>query len=199
MLFFHPKRFFRKAGTWIGVSCFRMQCRIHRVECKIGKNTHIKHCKVAAKQNGLLVIGDDCTLHGAYFGFYGSGGRIELKDRVFINAYPRSRAAMFVKDKSSIVIESGCLFSNSIDISTTDWHYIYDDSGNLLNPEKDVFIGKHVWIGRKVTICKGVTVQENSIIGSCSVVTKAFSEGNVIIAGNPAEIKKRGVHWGKRY
>ena len=116
-------------------------------------------------------------------------------DWVYINAFPRARVSFSVKNQSRILIGEGCLFSNSIDVSTTDWHRVFDDSGNVLNPEKDVCIGEHVWIGRKVTVCKGVSIPNDSIIGVGSVVTRSFDETNVVIAGNPAEIKKRGVNW----
>ena len=56
-------------------------------------------------------------------------------------------------------------------------------------------IGRRVWIGRNVVICKGCSISDNSIVGVGSVVTRPFEEKNVVIAGNPAEIKKRGIHW----
>lgn len=195
MIIIHPKRWLRKVVCWYGNSVFCIQCRIHHVHLEIGENVRIRHCRVRSKIDGTLVIGEGCSLQGAYFGFYGSGGRIELKDHVTINAYPKRWVNMFVKNRSSIVVESNCLFSNSVDISTTDWHSIYDEAGHHLNPEKDVHIGRRVWIGRKVVVCKGCFIPDNSVVGVGSIVTKPFWEKNVIIAGNPAEIKKRGIHW----
>ena len=192
---FHPRRIIRSIPCRFETSLFRLRCRVRHVRCEIGENTRIRHCRVKSKEDGTLTIGANCTLHGVEFCFYGNGGRIELKDRSYFNAYPRKWISLFVKDRSTIRIEEDCLFSNSIDITTTDWHSVYDDSGNLMNPEKDVKIGKHVWIGRKVTICKGVSVPNDSVIGVGSVVTRSFYESNVIIAGNPADIKKRGINW----
>lgn len=195
MVLFHPKRCLRKIVQWYEITVFRAYCQSHHIRCIIGDNTRIKHCRVKSKIDGVLIIGANCTLHGALFCFYGSGGRIELKDRVYINAYPWAKVSFYVKDSSTISIGSDCLFSNTIDIATTDWHRISDVKGNILNPEKDVNIGDHVWLGRKIIVCKGVSIPDNSVIGAGSVVTKSFDETNVIIAGNPAEIKKRGVRW----
>lgn len=195
MILIHPRRLVRKMIPWCETSFFRLKCRIKHVRCEIGVNTHIRHCTVQSKKDGILVIGSNCTLHGAAFGFYGSGGRIELKDRVYINAYPWAQTKFFVSDHAAIRIGSDCLFSNTIDVATTDWHRIYDSEGNVLNPDKDVQIGMHVWCGRKVTICKGVSIPDHAVIGACSIVTKPFEEKDVVIAGNPAEIKKRGVRW----
>ena len=196
MILIHPRRFFGKMIPWCEVSLFRLRCRIRHVHCEIGENTRIRHCRVLSKKDGILIIGSNCTLQGAEFCFYGHGGRIELKDRIYINAYSRTRASFFASDHSVIRIGSDCLFSNSIDVTTTDWHRIYDKEGNVLNPNKDVQIGNHVWCGRKVTICKGVSLPDNAIIGACSVVTRSFDENDgIVIAGNPAEEKKRGTRW----
>lgn len=195
MKLFHPRRWLRSFGLWYGAAVFRAQCRFYHVHCTIGQTTRIRHCRVRSKIDGILVIGDGCALRGVHFGFYGKEGRIELKDHIEMNAYPDSRVSLFVNDGSSIVIEDHCLFSNTVDISTTDWHRILDENGNRLNPDKDVHIGRRVWVGRKVTICKGVSVPDNSVIGVGSVVTKSFPETNVVIAGNPAEVKKRGIRW----
>lgn len=131
---------------------FSVSNAIHHVRCVIGKNTHIHHCSVKSKRDGTIVIGTDCTLNGVLFGFYGSGGRIEISDNVLINAYRNRFVSLFVNDQSMIKIGSRCLFSNSIDISTTDWHRVFDENGNHLNPDKNVCIGDRVWIGRKVII-----------------------------------------------
>lgn len=195
MRIFHPRRYLNRIVNWYCISVFLVQCRFHHIKCVIGNNVRIWRCSVKSKKDGTIIIGDNCILKGAAFCFYGSGGRIELSERVTINAYSWARTKMFVKDSSCIFVSNDCLFSNRIDISTTDWHGIYDESGQLLNPEKDVHIGQHVWIGRKATVCKGVTIPDNSIVGQCSVVTKSFNETNILIAGNPAMIKKSGIRW----
>jgi len=56
---------------------------------------------------------------------------------------------------------------------------------------KDVLIGEKCWIGMNSTILPGVQLGNNTIVGAGSVVTKSFSEGNVIIAGNPAKFIKK--------
>lgn len=55
---------------------------------------------------------------------------------------------------------------------------------------KKVIIGNNVWIGGGVTILPGVCLGNNIVVGAGSVVTKSF-HGNVVIAGNPAEVIKK--------
>ena len=52
-----------------------------------------------------------------------------------------------------------------------------------------------MWIGNQVTILKGVTIENNSVIGTGSIVTKSINESNVVITGVPAEIVKRDINW----
>lgn len=55
-------------------------------------------------------------------------------------------------------------------------------------PGEDVIIGDGCWIGMNVCILPGVNLGPHTIVGAGSVVTKSFTEGNCIIAGNPARI-----------
>lgn len=55
---------------------------------------------------------------------------------------------------------------------------------------KKVTIGNNVWIGTRAIILPGVSIGNNVIIGAGAVVTKSFPD-NVMIAGNPAVIKKK--------
>lgn len=95
----------------------------------------------------------------------------------------------------SIIIEDNCLLSSDIVMRTGDSHSILNQSGKRINPSKDILIEEHVWIGNRVTINKGCIIKKNSIVGSGAIVTKAFHEEGVIIAGIPATIIKRNINW----
>ncbi|MCB1753390.1 MAG: acyltransferase [Gammaproteobacteria bacterium] len=51
-----------------------------------------------------------------------------------------------------------------------------------------IVIGEHCWIGVNATILPGVELGPNTVVGAGSVVTRSFSEGNQVIAGNPARV-----------
>lgn len=53
-----------------------------------------------------------------------------------------------------------------------------------------VIIGKNCWIGANSTILPGVTIGDYSIVAAGAVVTKDVPSG-VLVAGNPAIVKKR--------
>lgn len=107
--------------------------------------------------------------------------------------------AVIYAHQSNVPIKIGdnCLFSSGIVIRSGELpHIIYDTNTNKsIDTSKGIDIGNHVWLGQNVFIMKHVKLAENSIVGSYSVVTKKFDESNVVIAGNPASIRKRNVNW----
>ena len=85
-----------------------------------------------------------------------------------------------------------------MDVWCTDAHTITDLEGKVLNYAESIEIGRHVWVGKDVKIDKNVRICDHSIVGWGSIVTKRFDEPNVIIAGTPAKIVKRGVNWDRK-
>lgn len=84
---------------------------------------------------------------------------------------------------------------NSV-IYDTDFHSLDVDIRNDKTKDKKnakcgkVIIKNNVFIGAHSTILKGVTIGENSIIGSCSLVSKNIPS-NEIWAGNPIKFIKK--------
>ena len=56
-------------------------------------------------------------------------------------------------------------------------------------------IGNHVWIGCRATLLKGTYILDNSVVAAGAVVNKSIKEASVLLAGNPSEIKKKGISW----
>ena len=102
------------------------------------------------------------------------------------------------EDNSKVEIGEDCMFSADIEIECTDTHAVFDiDTKELLNAGKFVKIGNHVWVGAHTSILKNTEIPNNCIIGRQSLVTKNFKEENCLIAGIPAQIKKRKVNWSR--
>lgn len=98
-------------------------------------------------------------------------------------------------EKTKVVIGRDSMLSDRIQIRAEDSHAIYDvESGNRINPSKDIFIGQHVWIGYQATILSGTKIKNGSVVGFGSVV-KGMFPNNVILAGVPAKIVKKNVAW----
>lgn len=197
MKFFHPRRIWRSCVGLLRKRLFISKCYIHHIDCHIGENTQLLGCRVMAKGKGSIFIGDNCVIRNCTFNFYGSPGMIIVGKDVTINARPDARTGLYVKNGTTITIGGKSLISNSVEITTTDWHWIVDDAGCQLNEDKDVSIGEHVWICRRVLIGKGTSIGSGSVVGAGSIVTRSFPEQRLLIAGNPAISKKQSIDWKK--
>lgn len=54
-----------------------------------------------------------------------------------------------------------------------------------------VVIGKDSWLATNATILPGVVLGERTVVAAGAVVTKAFPDGNQVLAGNPARVIKK--------
>lgn len=61
----------------------------------------------------------------------------------------------------------------------------------------DICIGNRCYLASAVRFAPGACLADDTIVGIGSVVTKKFSEEQILIAGNPAVIKKSGYCWQK--
>ena len=193
---FHPRRLWRAFIQFLRNAPFVLSCRVRHVDVRIGRNCRMTGCRVQVRKgNGRLVIGDNCVFRYCTFAYYGEGGSIVVGNSTTINARRDARTGLYVKDGTSISIGERGLISNSVEIATTDWHWIVNEERRILNENKDVQIGEHVWICRRVLVGKGVSIGSDSVIGAGSIVTKSVPDSHVLIAGNPAAVKKSICNW----
>lgn len=104
------------------------------------------------------------------------------------------------EDNAMIEIGRDCMFSKNIEIWASDGHAIYEENEKkVINKcRSKVIIGNHVWVGSNVIFTKSGSIGDNSVVGTGSVVTKNFMEGNIVIAGNPAKVIKKGINWSRK-
>lgn len=142
-----------------------------------GNNNYIKIEKnVILSAGNIIIRGSNCKItidEGSMFG----GVRI-------VNS----------GNDCDIVIGKYCLFSDNIEIWSSDTHHIYDKNNNCINKEKSIFVKDRVWVGSRAVILKGVTIGANSVVGMASVVTKDI-DSNTVNAGTPARCIKIDTHW----
>lgn len=116
-------------------------------------------------------------------------GVLEIDDGFFCN----SNASINVSKKVSI--GKMAQWGWNVEIIDTDGHDILDESGNKINPDKEIFIGDNVWIGANSTVLKGAVIPDGCIVGYGSLVSKRFEKKNTIMAGVPAKVVKYDIHW----
>ena len=171
----------------------KAQCRNNVI--KIGGSSNLKNVKIIMMGGGNFVqIGERCTLSGVVIYMNSDNNRLVIGDNVRVNATISSPSCFNACDGCTIEIEANCLFSNNIEIHTTDYHKLYAKQ-YCCNKPQNVHIGEHTWIGLRSLILKGVRLAPNTVVGANSVVTHSCEESNVVIAGVPAEIVKNTIDW----
>jgi len=189
----------RFQGTGNAVS-YHPTCRFNRTEfdirgrrnrIEIGRDCILKNVKFIIKgDDHSVVIGDACAIAGTIW-MEDDHGRLEIGQGTTIEEASFSLA----EPHSSVRIGPQCMLAQGIDFRTSDSHSIIDLDGNRTNWPANIEIGEHTWICANVSILKGVEVAGDSIIGDRAVVTRQFAEKNVVIAGVPATVIRRGVSW----
>jgi acetyltransferase-like isoleucine patch superfamily enzyme len=61
----------------------------------------------------------------------------------------------------------------------------------------DITIGRNCYLASAVRFAPGASIPDDTIVGIGSVVTKKFTECKILIAGNPAIVKKTNYSWQK--
>ncbi len=111
---------------------------------------------------------------------------IEQEGKIKIGNYCLICPGVRISAATEITIGDSCMMAQSVYITDSDWHGIYDRSLSI-GQSVPVKIGNNVWFGDSVIVGKGVHVGDNSIIGAGSIVVKDIPP-NVIAAGNPAAV-----------
>jgi acetyltransferase-like isoleucine patch superfamily enzyme len=165
--------------------------------------------------NNTIIIGKDCQILNLKIYIRGNGHRLLIQDCVQIkqgliwfedtdnliqigrNTTIEGAHIAVTEANHSIIIGEDCMFSHGIGIRNGDSHSIISNETNeRINPAENIELKNHVWIGADVTILKGVTIEENSIIGTKSLVTKNIQK-NAIAAGVPAKVIRTDVTWSR--
>jgi len=145
--------------------------------------------------NHSISIGEGCRFNrGASIWFEDSFGKLEIGDG---STFEDVHIAV-TEPGSAVKIGRDCMFAYDIDIRTGDSHSIIDTNKNeRINYAKDVSIEDHVWVAAHCIILKGTNIPNESVLATGSVVLKKFSQKGIIIAGNPASVKKEGISWSR--
>lgn len=162
---------------------------------KIGSSRLVDCCFSVHGNGSQIIIGDRCVIRGLRCLLCGDNSKVVIGNDVHVNASKSFPTIMNAFDGSMIMIGDSCLFSNSIELHTTDYHTIFQIGKGRINPVKDIILDNHVWVGLHTIILKGVHIPSDSVIGAGSIVASSFEESNTIIVGNPAKVIKRGINW----
>lgn len=156
-------------STFTVIECKNDNCYI---EIGSSKGPFSVHIECVSGQNQKVIIGKDTTI---------------------------GDACIVCNEQAQVLIGSDCMLSGMIRIWGADGHSVLDaKTGKILNEAtKPLIIENHVWIGEGARLTKKAHIHENSIVSGGAVAYKDYKEKGVIIAGNPGEIVKNSITWGR--
>jgi len=99
---------------------------------------------------------------------------IETSPGMMPGCYIQGNGKVYIGDYTQIAANVGIISAN---------HGMTD---NRISIQEYIKIGKYCWIGMNSVILPNVCLGDFTIVGAGSIVTKSFSEGYCVIAGNPA-------------
>jgi len=102
---------------------------------------------------------------------------------------------LWLHEPGAITIGERCIIASLTLLTVSDMHSIFDlESGERINPPRDVIVEDDVWLGREAMLLKGAHVGRGSVIGLRAVVTGAIPP-HCIAAGIPARVIRENVRW----
>ncbi len=158
----------------------------------IASTTVFKHSAILIENDNCLIkIGKNNLLGVKIRMSRGDGQKIEIGDNNTLHS-----VSMVCDETSSIKIGNDNLMSAMINIWASDGHSIIDrQSNSVLNHCGHIEIGNHNWVSEDVRFTKNAKIKDDVVVGAGSLITKAFNESNIVLAGNPAKIIKNNVEW----
>lgn len=195
--------------TWL------LFCRTNNYSiCKIDPSATLKGCIVRnGGQNNRIIIESGAAVCFCTISFQGNNNTLIIRKNAVVNGCVfflddncntidvgekstfTGKSEFITTEGTRIDIGRDCMFAYGIVLRTGDHHSIFNNDNKRINQSQNISLGDHVWVGQNAYILKGVELQNGSIVGACSVVTKAQSEEKIVIAGNPAKKVKSDITW----
>lgn len=101
------------------------------------------------------------------------------------NTYPGDSPGVYINARNGIYIGDNTNIGPRVSLISANHNMIDND---LHMDKTSIKIGKFCWIGANAVILPGVQLGDFTTVGAGSIVTKSFTEGYCIIAGNPAKV-----------
>jgi len=175
-----------------GIVIIKSGIKIYGPKINLGNYTIIEeNVRFQSILKDSIYIGQSCRIGfcsdiQSGLQFSDPSGIIKICDNVAIGAYSHIGGAGNVTiGSNSIIGPYFSVHSENHSFSQNKILYRLQDVSR-----KGIIIGENCWIGAKVTILDGVKIGNNCVIAAGSVVTKSFSNNN-LLAGVPAKVLKK--------
>ena len=144
---------------------------------------------VSVSNKGVLMLGDNFFANTQNVFLVTAAGVLKVGNNFFANGPTE------INCKKALTFGDDVLLSVHVIFLDTDYHPIFDSSGQRINYDREIIIGNKVWIGCNATVLKGSVIGNNIIVGAGAIVSGKLLSDHSIYGGNPIRILKSGVTW----
>ena len=155
--------------------CFKNYFSSLPVGLKVGNNVTFWRTSLAAEENALIEIGDNC---------YISNASLVCSERISIGTNVLIAGGVTIADSDFHPVNPAARLADTIALSP-----VGNRSKRPPISTKPVIIEDDVWIGFNATILKGIRIGAGAIIEAGALVI-ADVPPNTEVAGNPARVVK---------
>lgn len=141
---------------------------------------------------GYLSITGKCHM----FGTFSVGRGIQFivnGDGKFGNHFV-ANANCIINANSNIIIGDDFLAGWGVTIIDADGHEIVSLLEGEKQEDRGIIIGNHIWICSDAKLLKGTGICNDSIVAANALITKSFSQPNILIGGTN-KVLKENVTW----
>lgn len=172
------------------------------VTIRNGNNIVIGNNNIFRGQSTMIGIDSSCYFEiGQKNDIWGSEIHVFDKGLIRIgnNNFFNKQCVLTSHYATKIYIENDSIFASEVQLISGNGHSIFDielckKCNDMENHINTIHVHNHVWSGRRCMYLTGAEVGEGSVVGACAVVKKCFPN-NCMIAGVPAQIKKKDICW----
>ncbi len=104
-----------------------------------------------------------------------------------INVFPGDSPGVYINAVNGVSIGDYTNIGPNVGIVSSNHDFINNDAHVK---EAPVVIGRFCWMGMGAVVLPGVVLADFTIVGAGAIVTRSFTDGYCVIAGNPAKIIK---------
>lgn len=169
-------------------------------QIKIGNSGIFRNGGIQMKGNyNKVIIGEKSSSYNATFQIGENGNEVRIGRKTTMHGRDYHPVNFEIYEGSNITVGNDCMFSNGIQIHSSDSHSIMDFNEKRINPAEDIVIGNHCWICFGASILKGTHIPDHTVVGAGAVCTKKYTETHCVLAGNPAKVVKKQIDWDRKF
>lgn len=165
----------------------------HRNIVNIASGCTLLNLKITLGSDCRIDLGQDSRLAAIDIVALGKG-RVSIGQ----NCQFTWGSRFLLHEAGAISVGAECLIASGTLFTVSDMHSILDlDTGERINPARDIVVEDHVWIGLQANVLKGVRIGTGSVVAMGSIVTQDIP-AHSLAAGVPARVVRSRIGWDAR-